>query len=854
MIVLPPINRRTLRGINAQGRRFAAKLGACSYGCPPAQHPLDGVSGRTGLGKYAGITAALGAALQNDDLIRASRKQDEAPPLLRRVSTISAVIAMAATEKPRDQWYRIIGDVTTLETAATVRKLAAKMPIREEDGVAYSLALVLLHGAIGEKAGQSGDSVIAYRKAMAAFDAAMESIRRKEVLRAGGASKLAGLGAAPAGFWSDPANTARGYKEATGYFPQPVRLDLWVRDNQSTNRDYAAFVQIVKNNADDKRGVWGVGSPNECKETIKSGKDWITEDCEVNATDAGDTAARLKKIDLVRRAFTQATGLQPTACDINYYTQYKYCTLDTYLVEVKKKEAGGRPAPTQSDKVRGFSDTAAGQAAKELATDLAIGKQIIEAFLAGNISEGLGIIVKILGDIGKTASQFLCSAINLVFKDKDGRPTPAGQVLCAIITFLVGGIFDQIRGGVAIGKAIFDGLGKFFTELGKGNPKEAGKALVEATNVIVLILLAGNFTTLLGLPMVDQELTPDQRAKGYKSIESLAKDLGFDFTVGLIAAGLGVIFTGPTPVNISAVATAVSPAVVLVLAPVLKNDPRSPESIRNSPLEVVKKGIDALVKIGAMVVVNVMNIQDVFVKFATALQRYIMRVKANPDVEWAKVKRNFEKEFDKQWNEFKAKVSNGNFDQKVAAVKGLVGFLPDLLVAVAMDDPDLAQVYLAGKKIFEEAKKTYAQAKQIWEDAMRNEPDERLRIKAMRDSLNTVKAQLDVLCQRYPDDPNCKFPKDTVEKIVTVEKVVEKPVIVEKVVEKQVVVYRDREPSAPPASSSRPTPSAPAPSAPAPSAPKKGGAAPLVLAAGGFAVGGPVGAAIGLVVGLAASK
>jgi hypothetical protein len=65
---------------------------------------------------------------------------------------------------------------------------------------------------------------------------------------------------------------------------------------------------------------------------------------------------------------------------------------------------------------------------------------------------------------------------------------------------------------------------------------------------------------------------------------------------------------------------------------------------------------------------------------------------------------------------------------------------------------------------------------------MKAEPTDAAKIKVLRDSINTARAQLDVLCQKLPNDPNCKFPQTVVEKIVPVEKIVEK----------QVIVYRDQ--------------------------------------------------------------
>lgn len=840
MQVLPAMNRQGLRAMNAQARRLSRSLGACSAGCTPASHVLDGTAGRTGLGKYSGITAALGVALKNDDLVRASQRQDEAPPLLRRVSTIAAVVAMAATDRPRAQWYSTIAEITTAQTAETVKLLVRKMPVREEDAIAYSLTVVLLTGAVGEKAGERGDAVLAYQRAMAALDGALESIRRREKVRAE-SPKLSGLGRVPStnkllfgeipsavGIDFDPssvffyaaqfANNKDSYDALTTWTTNPPS---WIEPAKQGAFKLAAFAvsrlpelsgpvnlqqaftyygPLAKDlaaNDVSALGEWAVNPPSwrrtnkentwasaltnlivgyrkfkgvvVCGEDLRTGADWILEPCGLSNSQSNRNA----KIELVKAAWTEAfPGKTIDNCGINYYTRLKWCSKETYVSVMREKEAAGRPAPTQADLQRTFENTAAGQAAQQLTQAARTGVAIVEAFLSGNISEGLGLVVKVLGEIGKTASQFLCSAINLIFKDDKGQPTPAGQLLCAIITFLVGGFFDRIRGGVAISKAIFDGLGRFFSELLKGNFKDAGKALIDTTNTIVLILLAGDFTTLLGLPMVDQELTATQKAQGYRSIESLAKELGFDFTIGLIAAGVGFIFSGPTPNNVSAVIAAVGPAVALVLAPVLKNDPRSPESIRAAPLETIKKGIGAIIKIGALVTVNVMTNQDVFVKFATAVGRYIDRFRQNPEAEVQKLKASFMKNFGKEWDNFKLKMANGNFDEKVAAIKNLVNFIPDILIAIAMDDPDLGAVLREGQKIFELGKQTYAEAKKIWEEAMKAEPNERTRLKDMRDALNKLRADIDVLCQKYPDDPNCKFPEKVVEKIVPVEKIV----------------------------------------------------------------------------------
>lgn len=709
------------------------------------------------------------------------------------------------------------------------------------------------------------------------------------------------------------------YYEAHGFYPNAPRTTYWLNTARGqillagrwvTNPakpnplTIAEFVFDVKNNVNDKRGVFFEGGPNECREAApRTDAAWIKEDCEFNATAEGDAQARVRKVGNVAVLFQEVTGFAPTPCDINYYSQFNKCSAEEYRTLIRAKEAAGRPPPLPSE------------------TNPKTAYDIVTEWVSNNIGKAFDFVIVKLQEMGKAATGLLCSGFEKLFT---GSLAPVGGVLCSIVKLTLGGAISAIASAAAILKIVFVGLGEFFANLLAGQllpedgymkdveagikttkKKGAVMALVEMVNAIVVIALGGTFSSILGVPIVDAELTADQRAQGVKSLETLGRELPPTFTIMLVASVLALVFA-PSPQSIAGLVLTLVPAISKIVGPVLKA--RIPK-FRDMPIQQITAGIEAIVKIGAMVIMQAIGLADVFDRFGKALERYYNKITASgPAGQQARqaLLTSFTAEFPKAWNRFMESIKTAKLMEAKDGLLQLLGVIPDLLIAIAQHDPDLAEVAQTAQQIVNTAKSAYQQAQEIWAEAMKEFKNPEDAINAIRAEMDKFRQQLDQLCAdpKFKALPACQFPREQqTEKIVTVEK----------------IVYRDRapepaktgavsgetkvttavvttKPQIPPVGTTVRTdageikvisvspgvvtnkngevvaivpppapPAAPPPVVVAePGTPltpdifvqpkKKGGAAPLVLAAGGFAVGGPVGAAIGLVVGLVAAK
>jgi len=1024
MQVLPSLNRERRREVDARMRRITRKLQACGSCSTPLNgqpHLIDKITEGAAdpTQKYAGVVAAVGVATSIPQFA-AAQKEKETPVILRRVTTLAALIGFVVTDQPKEKWRETLRGLTSFQMADDVLRLASRLKGDEAYAVQVSLTFAFLKGATGEQIGVQNDAfVLGYQKALASFDRMIESIRGQTI--AATAQRLNGLGVistplvtsprptatvTPSAWWADTneigkafaegrraagsvgttgptprrremwqkwlqanPNTSRAafvlavkndpndktgyfefgpngyivgsrdvvnappaagwneglvkvfYYEKHGFYPNAPRTRFWLDAAEGYRRDLAGnrvrvsapktiaeFVFDVANNVNDKRGVYFEGGPSECKadQYIRTDAAWIKEDCEINWDAAGDTAARGRKAANVATIFKEVTGFDPTPCDINYYTQYNKCTADDFRKLIPEKEAAGRPVPAKSD------------------IDPRSGLDIVTEWVTNNIGKAFDLVIVQLSKMASAATGLLCSGFEKLFT---GPLAPVGGVLCTIVKLTLGGAVSAIAGGVAILKVIFVGLGEFFSNLFAGQllPEdgymkdiEAGRpttkkkgavmALVEMVNAIVVIALGSTFSTVLGIPIVDAALTADQRAQGLKSLETLGRELPPTFTIMLVSSVLSLIFGGPTPVAISGLILVLTPAISKIVGPVLKT---KTVKFKDVPMEQITAGVEAIVKIGAMVVMQAMNITDVFKKFATALERYWNKLTSGDPAARQALVDSFAKEFPRAWNRFMENIKVAKIMEAKDGILQLLSIIPDLLVAIAQHDPDLAEVASTAQTIVETAKSAYQQAQDIWADAMKEFKNPEEAVKAIRRELDKFRQQLDAYCAdpKFKNLAECQFPRERqTEKIVTVEK----------------IVYRDRAPepaktgaisgetkvttSYVPVNTQTPPPKIPAvgttvqtdagsikvvnvspgvvtdtktgqvvaiipppPQTPPPViiAPpgtpltpdvfvrpvaKKGGAAPFVLAAGGFAVGGPVGAAIGLVVGLVAAK
>ena len=587
-----PMNRARYREVDAKMRRATRRLPGCSDCTNIAPHPIDGATSGAdhGVSKYAGMTAAVGQTL-SIPLFANAQKMKEAPVLLRRAATISGLLGLIITEKPRDQWYSVLADMTSQRVAQNTRAFAAKLMIQESEAFTTALLFSMLQGALGAAVGIEDDVVLGYRKAMASLDTALAAIAKDDVDR----SKLNGIGALG----------------------------------------------------------WSV------TDTIA---DWIKE----------------------------------------------------------------------------------------------------------NIGTALDWVISALGKLGRQVSEYLCKGMKALFT---GSLEPVGGVMCTIIQLTLGGAIDSIRAGAAILKALFLGLSKFFAALFSAKWKDAALALVEMVNIIVVVILGGTFSSFLGIPMVDAELTPQQKADGLVSLEGLGRQLPVSFTVTLIASVLGVLISGPNPVTISALLVTLAPAVSVIVVPALSRTSK----FRGVDLNILKAGVEAIVKIGALVVATVMSMGDVIQRFGDALDRYWKKLKKDPGGELTKLMSSFTATFTARWNEFMAKIVTGSLKGIGSGIMAFLSFLPDVLIA--MGDPDLTSAVQAGKQLVETTLTTIEQAKTLWERAIKDAATDIRVAKLMREHIDEARPTLDSICVNHPNDPAfkayCDFPKEVgTEKIVTVEKIV----------------------------------------------------------------------------------
>lgn len=397
----------------------------------------------------------------------------------------------------------------------------------------------------------------------------------------------------------------------------------------------------------------------------------------------------------------------------------------------------------------------------------------IADWIRNNIGTAFDWVIAQLAKLGKQISDLLCRGFKALFT---GPLEPVGGVMCSIVQIVLGGLIDTLRSGIALMKTIFLGLANFFAALFNAKWEDAAMALVTMVNTCVVIMLGGPFSTLLGIPMTDAEVTDAQRNDGIKSLETIGKELPPTFTVVLIAAVLGVVFGGPTPVSISSLIVALTPAVAILLAPALKNGPIA--KFRNMDVGLIKLGIETIVKIGAMVVAQVMSLADTFKRLGAAVQRYFERWKNDPKMEAQKLLDVFTGQFQKRWDDFMAKVKTGSIGATIKAMKEFLKTMPDLLLAIAMSDSDLKEIAKVAKEIASVAKTTYQKATDLWNEAFAEEPDPTKRIKLLRDSIDADRSKLDVLCRIGNNDKNplCVFPNEQQkERVVTVEKNVCQP-------------------------------------------------------------------------------
>jgi hypothetical protein len=464
-----------------------------------------------------------------------------------------------------------------------------------------------------------------------------------------------------------------------------------------------------------------------CGEPIKSGADWITEDCEVNATEAGDRDARNRKIALVQRAWSKAF---PTTfadnCTINYYTHLKYCSEETYIAVMKAKEAAGRPAPSKDELERGFGDTAVG-GALNAATDFFknLGDKIVEYIAAAADAASAAFCKGFKALMGETVGGVFCAIFDVIFKLISGALKTVFTIIIQALTAVV----------------------EFIKELLQANFLNAIMVLFKRVNTIVILAIGGPLADLLGIPFTKGDARRLGKAED-TSFEGLGERLTDKdplFTVNLAFAIVNVVLAA-TATGLSAGVAAVmlktaigglvmvlGAAIGIVFAPQLMKL----DQFKDVPKDMVEKGLTLLVKLLAMVVMAVMTISDLVKKLKDSVTKWYENMKdkvAGAGGAWAYLKDNFGDIFTsirgklyEAWDQCK------KWPIKFSAIGDiftqLAKALPIMLIAIVDDgEGTLKEITTQATTLYNEAAKDWKEAKAQWETISKTlTPEEKAR-------------------------------------------------------------------------------------------------------------------------------
>jgi hypothetical protein len=231
------------------------------------------------------------------------------------------------------------------------------------------------------------------------------------------------------------------------------------------------------------------------------------------------------------------------------------------------------------------------------------------------------------------------------------------------------------------------------------------------------------------------------------------------------------------------------------------------------------------------VVALVMTLRDVIAKLWAALKRAAARTGEVANKLWEQTKNRWVDITTKMRNDF----AKGNVKAAGAAFLTLAGFLPVVIAAVAEDDPDIGEIAADVAQIQPEVAKGLKQSESIYADANKrateNLPPEQ-KPAAIRGQIERLNSQLDTVCKGVTS-AYCNRPAQSQPPTGT-------------------TPPASKTPATKTPATKTPATTPPASKTPAPPAKKGGVGAALALAAGGLVVGGPVGAGIGLVIGLTA--
>lgn len=455
-----------------------------------------------------------------------------------------------------------------------------------------------------------------------------------------------------------------------------------------------------------------------CAEAIKNGEDWILEDCETNATKAGDAEARTKKVALVQRAWAKAfPNVFADNCTINYYTRLKYCSESTYVTVMKAKEAAGRPAPTPEELNRNFGDTAVGGALNAAIDFFAnLGGKIVEYISVAAEAASRAFCAGFKALMGETVGGIFCAIFDVIFKLISGALKTAFTIVIQALTAVV----------------------EFIKELLQLNFVKALTVLFKRVNTIVVLAIGGPLADLLGIPFtkVDAKRLGKPEDSSFEGLGERLTDQDMMFTVNLAFAIINVVLAA-TATGLSAGAAAamlktsigglvmvLAPAFGIVFAPQLMKL----DKFKDLAKEKVEKGLTMVIKLGAMVVMAILTLKDFVAKVKESVTKYVENMKKK--FRAAGGVGEYLQQFGEgvyevigtKFNAVFAKLKTWpiKFDEVGKALEDLAKTLPILLIALVDDgEGTLTEIAKEAQALYNEAAKTWQDAKTQWDSISR---------------------------------------------------------------------------------------------------------------------------------------
>lgn len=817
MDIIRPISRRERRIVAAVDRRANAKMFAGCGDCGP----------RNEFGQYRAVISSMGRMFDNEAVVRAAHSKGNSPQVTKAAQLAGATAMGLAATAPAER-VKTLAAITNPQFAAEVNGVAAKFPkkLDVEDRARFALMIVLLPGVEEANRGMATHRSDAVMKLDQGLLLALSRMDKPK-------SGLGGLGLVtdPNKLDSRGCNVYSIYynqsdfnrlatmglkysarwgadKIAPGQYAQDVmRLPL------CTDAEWAALVE--------KYPPLPPATPG-CNEPLKAGEDWIKESCSTFNTQDNRNA----KIALIKVAFRDVTGKAADNCALNYYSQMRWCSAETYRLAIKENEAR---------RLAGQAPDAKDTAPRNLLTNIADAASSVADFFS-QIGDKL---VEWISKATEAASAAFCRGFKALLGDT------VGGVLCTIFDVLFKLIGGTLKAAFTIIMQALTALVEFIGKLFKGDFVGAAVSLFSRINTIVLLAIGGPLADLLGIPFTKADATRQGKdpAESFVGLgERLAKK-DMLFTVNLAIAIVNVILvTTATGLTAGAAAVALRLAIgmlVMVLAEavgiVYAPQLMKLDTFKDTPREKVETGIALAVKLTALVVMAVMTLYDFVVKIKTSVMKWWegMKAKSAEAGGWGKMLASgaggvWDKIKDaaqKTWNQLKTWPVK--FKEIGDGIKELVKVLPIMLLAIVDDsDGNLKALTEETKAGFTQAAKDVKTAQTVWNESTKNlSPQEKLKASGYEPVIKTKDEQIAEL-QKQLAETNLKLKKTQGD--LTAEQ------------RRNRNLVASLAPGSTVSSTGKVT------------APKKNVAGPLALATGGFLVGGPIGAAVGLAVGLSA--